>query len=178
VGLWLVKRFRPDLREAELPSRATLRRAGVSTGIALAAGLALALIALPFYRGGAHLPSDFERLGFAGAMLTVLSSAVTNELFFRLFAMTVAFVLAARLLPQGRRPVVVAIAVAALLDILFHLHGVPALGLPGAWSVLGYATVRLVIPSVVFGYLFWKRGLPTAVGAHAAAGAALGLLAL
>ena len=178
VGLWLVKRLRPDLREAELPSRATLQRAGVSAGIAVAAGLALALIALPFYRGGAHLPSDVERLGVAGAMLTVLSGAVTNELFFRLFTMTVVFVLAARFLPEGRRAAVVAIAAGAVLDILVHLHGVPALGLPGAWPIIGYATVRLAIPSVVFGYLFWKRGLATAVGAHAAAGAALGLLAL
>ena len=178
VGLWLVKRFRPDLREAELPSRETVRRAAASTGIALATGLALAVIALPFYRGGAHLPSDIERLGVAGALLTVLSSAVTNELVFRLFVMTVAFVLAARLLPQGRRAVVVAIAAGAVLDLLVHLHGVPALGLPTAWSAIAYATVRLAIPSVVFGYLFWKRGLATAVGAHVAAGAALGLLAL
>ena len=178
IGLWLVKRFRPNFPEAELPSPATMKRAAVSAGIAVASGLALAVIALPFYRGVLHLPSDVERLGVAGGMLMALSNAVTNELFFRLFAMTVAFVLAARLLPTGRRAVVVAIAAGAVLDLVVHLRGVPALGLPGAWSVAAYATVRLAIPSIAFGYLFWKRGLATAVGAHAAAGAALGLLAL
>jgi len=178
VGLWLVKRIRPELREAELPSSATMKRAGVSAAIAIASGLALAVIALPFYRGALHLPSDVERIGFAGAMLMALSDAFTNELFFRLFAMTVAFVLAARLQAKGARAAVLAIAVGTVLDLLFHLRGVPALGLPGTGTVLAYAAVRLAMPSIVFGYLFWKRGLPTAVGAHVAAGAALGLLAL
>lgn len=178
VGLWLVKRFRPALREAELPSRATVKRAGVSVGIAAASGVVLALLALPFYRGGLHLPSDVERLGVAGAMVMALSDAFTNELFFRLFAMTVAFVLASRLQTQGRRAALLAIAVATVLDLLFHLRGVSALGLPGSGSLVVFAAVRLVIPSLAFGYLFWKRGLATAMGAHITAGAALGLMAL
>jgi hypothetical protein len=178
VGLWLVRRLRPELREAELPAPATLKRVGINAGIAVACGLVLAAIALPFYRGALNLPSDVERLGFAGAMLMALSSALTNELFFRFFAVTAAFVLAARLLPQRRYAVVVAIAVGVVLDLLVHLHDVPALGLPSAWTIIAYAATRFAIPSVAFGILFWKRGLPTAVGAHVAAGAALGLLAL
>ncbi len=178
VALWLVKRLRPGLREAELPSAATIRRAGVSAGIAIAAGLALAAVALPFYRGALNLPSDVERLGFAGAMLMALSSALTNELFFRFFAVTATFVLASRYLPRVSHAAVLAIGVGAVLDLLVHLHGVSALGLPGAGSVIAYVAVRLLIPSIAFGILFWKRGLPTAVGAHVAAGAALGLLAL
>ncbi len=178
VGLWLVKRFRPGLREAALPSGETLKRAGISAAIAVASGLALAVIALPFYRGALHLPSDAARLGVAGALLMALSDAFTNELFFRLFVMTVAFVLAARIHATGARAAVLAIAAAAVLDLLFHLRGVPALGLPGAGSLIAFAVVRLAIPSIAFGYLFWKRGLATAVGAHLTAGAALGLLAL
>jgi len=179
VGLWLVRRLRPDVREAELPSPAALKRVGISAGIAVASGLALALIALPFYRGAPHLPSDVERLGLANAMLMALSRAVSDELFLRLFAMTVVFVLAARLFKaQGTRAVALAIGVAAALDLIVHWAEIPALGLPNAGMVAAYAVVRVVIPAVMFGYLLWRRGIGTAVGAHLTAGAALGLLAL
>jgi hypothetical protein len=180
VGLWLVQRIRPDLREANAPSTATLKRVATSAGFALAAGLLLAVIALPFYRGAMGLPSDVERLGFAGAMIMVLSQALTDELFFRLFAMTVAFVLVARLMTHGKYAVAIAgaVAVGAGLDLIVHLRDLPALGLPGALAIGSYAAVRVVIPAIVFGYLFWKRGLGTAVGAHVVSGAALGLLAL
>lgn len=179
VGLWLVRRLRPDLREAEVPSPSTLQRVGTSAGLAVAAGLALAVIALPFYRGALNLPSDIERLGFASAMLMALSQAFTDELFLRLFAMTAAFVLAARLFQaQGTRAVAIAIGVATVIDLIVHWSEIPALGLPNAGTVAAYAAVRIVIPAVMFGYLFWRRGLGTAVGAHVTAGAALGLLAL
>ena len=178
VGLWFVKRIRPDLPEAELPAPATLKRVGTSAGIAVAAGLALAVIALPFYRGSLGLPSDVERLGFAGAMMMALSQAFTDELFFRLFAITMAYVLAVRLMPRGKHAVAIAVAVGVALDLVVHLRDLPALGLPGTLSVAGYAAVRIVIPAITFGYLFWKRGIGTAVGAHLASGAALGLLAL
>lgn len=179
VGLWLVRRLRPDLREAEVPSPSALKRVGTSAGLAVAAGLALAVIALPFYRGALNLPSDVERLGFASAMLMALSQACTDELFLRLFAMTAAFVLAARLFrAQGTRAVAIAIGVATVIDLIVHWSEIPALGLPNAGTVAAYAAVRIVIPAVMFGYLFWRRGIGTAVGAHVAAGAALGLLAL
>ena len=179
VGLWLVRRLRPDIGEAEFPSPATLKRVGTSAGIAVASGLALALIALPFYRGALHLPSDVERLGFASAMLMALSRAVTDELFLRLFAMTVVFVLAARLFrAQGARVVALSIGIAAALDLVVHWAEVPPLGLPNAGMVAAFSVVRIVIPAVMFGYLFWRRGIGTAVGAHLTAGAALGLLAL
>jgi hypothetical protein len=178
VGLWFVKRIRPDLREAAAPSPETLKRVGTSALVAVLAGLGLAVIALPFYRGSLGLPSDVERLGFAGAMMMALSQAFTNELFFRLFAITVAYVLAVRLMPKGKYALAIAIAVGTALDLVVHLRDLPALGLPGALAVTGYAAVRIVIPAIAFGYLFWKRGLGTAVGAHLASGAALGLLAL
>ena len=44
--------------------------------------------------------------------------------------------------------------------------------------ILAYAVARMAIPAALFGYLYWRRGLGTALAAHAAAGAAVGLLAL
>ncbi len=178
AALWMLRRLRPDVREVAVPAAASLKRVGTSAGIAVASGLVLAAIALPFSRGALNLPSDVERLGFAGAMLMALSSAITNELVFRFFAVTAAFVLAARVLPKTSHALAAAIAVGVVLDLLVHLRGVPALGLPSIGIATAFVAARFVIPSVAFGILFWKRGLPTAVGAHVAAGAALGLLAL
>jgi hypothetical protein len=173
VGLWFAKRIRP-----EPPAHSRVRRIGTSAGIAVLAGLGLAVIALPFYRGALGLPSDVERLGFAGAMTVALFLAFADELFFRLFAVTVAYVLAVRLVPRGKHAVAIAIAAGAALDVLVHLRDLPALGLPSALAIASYAAVRIVVPAIAFGYLFWKRGLGTAVGAHLVGGAALGLLAL
>ena len=70
-----------------------------------------------------------------------------------------------------------AIGVATVADLLLHWPDMSALGLPGTSSVVAYAVARMAIPAIMFGYLYWRRGLGTAVAAHAAAGAAVGLLA-
>lgn len=179
VGLFLVRRVRPDLREVALPAQFDARRIATSAGIAVAAGLALALIALPFYRGTMHLPSDVSRFGFVPAVLGMLATSVTDELFLRLFAMTLAFIVASRFFPEkGTRAVAIAIAAATVIDLAVHATGIPGLGLPNAGAVMAYAAVRIVIPAVMFGYLFWRRGLGTAVGAHLSTSAAIGLMAL
>jgi hypothetical protein len=147
--------------------------------IAVAAGLVLAAIALPFYKGSLGIPTDVERLGVLPALGLALSNAVTDELFLRLFVFTAALAIAVRYLPRERSWAGwVAVGVAAIADILLHLPEMEAIGLPGASTILTYALARMALPAVLFGYLYWRRGLGTAVAAHAAAGVALGLLAL
>lgn len=179
VGLWLADRVRPGLCAFERPSSLTWKRLGAGAGVPVAAGLVLALIALPFHLGTVRLPSEIERFGFVAAMAVVLSRALTAELFMRLFALTLAFVVATRFLPRsGIGTAAVAIVAAAMLDLAIQSTGIPALGLPGAVSVTAYAVVRFLIPALVFGYLFWRRGLVAAIGAHVAADLTLAVLAL
>ncbi len=148
-------------------------------GIAVAAGLAIAAIAMPFYRGSMGIPTDVERVGLVPALGLALANAVTDELFLRLFVFTAVLVVAVRYLPRERSGALwVAIGVATLADILLHLPEMEQLGLPSAPAMIGYALARMAVPAVLFGYLYWRRGLGTAVAAHAAAGAAIGLLAL
>ncbi len=148
-------------------------------GIAVAAGIVMALLALPFHRGSLQLPTDVERYGFLPAMGMAIAGAVTDELLLRLFVLTVAFALTLRYLPREKTwAVAIAVGVATLADMLLHWPAMESLGLPGISMVIAYVAVRMAIPAVVFGYLFWRRGLGTALAAHAAAGAAVGLLAL
>ncbi len=147
--------------------------------IAVVAGLVLAAIALPFYRGSLGLPTDVERLGVLPALGLALANAVTDELFLRLFVFTAALAIAVRYLPRERSWAVwAAVGVATVADILLHLPEMQQLGLPGVSTMITYGLARMALPAVLFGYLYWRRGLGTAVAAHVAAGAALGLLAL
>ena len=66
----------------------------------------------------------------------------------------------------------------ALGDLLLHWNALAAYGMPGAGVVVTYLIARLAIPAILFGYLFWRRGLGTAVAAHATADLAIGLLAV
>jgi hypothetical protein len=148
-------------------------------GIALAAGVGIALLALPFHKGALGLPTDVERFGLAAAMGKAVADAVTDELLLRLFVLTAALAIAIRYFPREKAWAVgLAVAVATVADLLLHWPSVSALGLPGLPMVLAYAVARMAIPAVLFGYLYWRRGLGTALAAHAAAGAAVGLLAL
>jgi len=148
-------------------------------GIAVVAGLAIAAIALPFYKGSLGIPTDVERVGVMPALGLALANAVTDELFLRLFVFTAALVIAVRYLPRERSWAPwLAIGLASVADILLHLPDMQQLGLPSLSATISYGLARMALPAVLFGYLYWRRGLGTAVAAHAAAGAAIGLLAL
>lgn len=173
AGLALLRRLRPALRRP-IPWKLVAGRAGIAVG----AGILVALFALPFHRGVLGLPTELERLGALSALALALSTAVTEELLLRLFVFTAVFVLAYRNLPDNRWAPFVALGVATLADLLLHLPQMHAFGLPSAGAILAYVVMRLVLPALVFGYLFWRRGLGTTVGAHATANIAIGLLAL
>ncbi len=148
-------------------------------GIALAVGVAIALLAIPFHKGALGLPTDVERFGFVAAMGKAVADAVADELLMRLFVFTAALAIAVRYLPNEKPwAVALAVGVATVADLLLHWPSVSALGLPGVPMIVAYAVARMAIPAILFGYLYWRRGLGTALAAHAAAGAAVGLLAL
>jgi hypothetical protein len=175
AGLAMLRKLRPAGTALRLPPwRTVLARAGVALG----AGLALAALAAPFHLGVLGLPTAGERLGAGAALVLALSNAVAEELLLRLFVFTAVFVLAFRVVPNQKWAPLVALTTASLADLLLHLPVVAAYGLPGTGAVLAYVAVRLAIPAVLFGYLYWRRGLGTSVAAHATANAAVGLLAL
>jgi hypothetical protein len=154
------------------------QRAGGSAAIAVSAGLALALIAVPFYAAGPRVPTGFEGHSVFAALVATVAGAFTDEMLFRMIVMTVVLVIATRALPTHRYWAIgLAIGVSALADLVLHLPQVAHLGMPGVLMALAFATVRLAIPAVLFGILYSRRGLGTAVGAHAAADVALVLLA-
>jgi hypothetical protein len=177
LALHYAHRLRPDLATLKTP-RVAWRRATVSIGIAVAAGLGLALIAVPLFGGPTGLGTGAERLGFGPALLAAMAAAITDELLVRLVALTLVYVIAVRFFHATPvRAVIAAIVAATVLDLALQLPMLRGLGLPGLPMIAAYLAVRIAIPAALFGYLYWRRGLGTAVTAHLTADAALLLLA-
>jgi hypothetical protein len=142
----------------------------VSVGVAVGVGVVLALIALPFYSTAYGVSTG----GVAG----VLSKALVDEVVFRLFLVTaVAWVGIREFGFTESKAVGVAIAVAALAQVLIYLPGVLAVGFPSTGTLLGFVAVTALVPALAFGVLYWQRGFGTALVAHATAMAALFLVA-
>lgn len=142
----------------------------VSVGIAVGVGVVMALIALPFYTATYGVTTG----GMAGA----LSGALMDEVLFRLFLVTaVAWVGLREFGFTEGKAVGVAIAVAALAQVLIYLPGVLAIGFPSTATLLGFLTVTAVVPAAAFGVLYWQRGFGTALVAHATALLALFMVA-
>jgi hypothetical protein len=142
----------------------------VSVGIAVGVGVVMALLALPFYTTTYGVTTG----GLAG----VLSGALMDEVLFRLFLVTaVAWVGLREFGFTEAKAVGVAVAVAALAQVLIYLPGVLAIGFPSTAMLLGFVLVTALVPAVAFGVLYWQRGFGTALVAHATALLALFLIA-
>jgi hypothetical protein len=174
-GLALLRGIAPMLPAGRLTAGTSPRARLAAAASVIAVALLVVTLALPFQQGVLGLPTAAERFGWWQAALLALGNVVTSELLLRLCLFTAVFVLASRYLTKPRA-VGVAVAVSAIGDLLLHWNGIAAYGMPGAGVVATYMIARLAIPAILFGYLFWRRGLGTAMAAHATADLAIGLL--
>jgi hypothetical protein len=144
-------------------------RALVSVAIAVTVGVVLALMALPFYTATYGVTT--------GGMASVLSGALMDEVLFRLFLVTaVAWVGLREFGFTEAKAVGVAVAVAALAQVLIYLPGVLAIGFPSTATLVGFLAVTALVPALALGVLYWQRGFGTALVAHATALVALFLI--
>lgn len=140
-----------------------------SVAIAMVVGVVLALIALPFYSATYGVTT--------GGVANVISGALVDEVVFRLFLVTaIAWVGLREFGFTEAKAVGVAIAIAALAQVLIYLPGVLAIGFPSMATLLGFVAVTALVPAVAFGVLYWQRGFGAAVVAHATALGALFLI--
>ena len=112
----------------------------------------------------ASIPSPWE--GF----LASISAGDNEEVLFRLGLVTLFVFLGARLLRQGDRPttgvVWTAMVLATLLFGAVHLPHAAALGGGLPASLKAFVLLGNGLGGLVFGWLYWKRGLLAAVTAH------------
>ena len=184
VGLWAGPKVglgAPDLRGMLHGVPGSGRR--VISALPLAAGLGAAfgaaLLALqagfePLFPQAVRrsfeavsIPSPWE--GF----LASIGGAVNEEVLFRLGLMTLFTYLGSKLLRQGERPAAwiiwTAMALATLLFGAMHLPQAAALGGGLHAPLVAAALLGNGLGGMVFGWLYWRRGLVAAVTAHFAA---------
>lgn len=141
-------------------------RALASIAIGLTAGAVLGVLAVPFQQAAFTTTT----LGPVGGVVQVLSRALVDEVLLRLFVVTgVVWMLVRWYATPGPRAAVVAVVAAAVAQAVLYLPGIAAIGFPTFTMAAGYLAVTVMLPALVFGALYWKRGFATAVLAHATA---------
>jgi hypothetical protein len=141
-------------------------RPWLSLVIGLAAGGLLALLALPFKQAAFAMAP----VGPLGGVVQGLSRALVDEVLLRLFLVTGTVWVLMRWNATSR-PMAAALGVlaAAFVQALLYLPGVNAIGFASPATAAGYLVATVLLPALVFGALFWKRGFATALLAHATA---------
>lgn len=159
---------------AVVPAVERTPRVLASLAIGLAAGAVLGVLAVPFQQAAFATPAPVGTLG--GAVL-VASRAVVDEVLLRLFLVT-GVVWALTKWSGTTRPMaaVYAVLIAAFAQLALYSPGVSAIGFATTGAAAAYMAATVALPALVFGFLFWKRGLATALVAHATALVALALM--
>ena len=181
LGLWLGPKVglgAPDLRGMLHGVPGSGRRVLSSLPLAAGAGAVLGALLLALDAGLSPLlpgsvQRSFEEVGKPSpweGFLASIGAGVNEEVVFRLGLMTLFVLLGAKLLGQVHRPaawvVWAAMALATLLFGAVHLPQAASLagGLPA--SVVAFVLLGNGIGGMVFGWLYWRRGLVAAVTAH------------
>jgi hypothetical protein len=157
-----------------LPVADRTPRVLASVMLGLAAGAVLGVLAVPFQQAAF---ASAANVGTVGGLVLLFSRVLVDEVLLRLFLVTAMVWGLVRWhnVPSGVAAVYAVVA-AAMVQVLIYLPGVNAIGFATTTQAAGYVAATVVAPALVFGLLFWKRGLGTAVLAHATALVALALI--
>lgn len=174
VSLWLGRKLE---REPVAGVERTVGGSATGIGIGLVAGAVLGLLIQLAYGSYGVLPLALFGGGTGEALAVAAGQGLLDEILLRLFAVTgLVWLLGRDRDAVGTGTVSAAVAGAALLHVALYLPSLLEIGFPSAASAVGYAAVALFVPSLVYGALFWRRGLLTAVAAHASTVAVAALL--
>ncbi|HSJ25073.1 MAG TPA: hypothetical protein VK929_10415 [Longimicrobiales bacterium] len=175
VTLALMLRRRLQAARALVPVTAERTpRVLASVAMGLAAGALLGVLAVPFQQAAFAGAPD---VGTVGGAVLVASRAIVDEVLLRLFLVTAVVwgLVRWQNVPRGKAAVY-AVTVAAAAQVLIYMPGINAIGFATLQATLAYVAMTVAVPAIVFGVLYWKRGIGTALVAHATALAALALM--
>ncbi len=159
VFQWLISRsfFKPDFK--------TIVKHGIAGG--LIAGILISVISLIFYP---MLPEEFLELGEKlkpGLATRFLYGGITEEILMRFGLMTFIVWLAFKIVKEKKPEIYwIGIVFSALIFAVGHFPvAFYAVGNPSI-TLLGYILLGNFTGGIIFGYLYWKRGLESAFVAH------------
>lgn len=118
-----------------------------------------------------YLPSELPKFGFrgfGGGIIISVSAAIGEEVWFRLGIMTVLVWIASKVFDFENRKSIVMWSVLTLVSFIFGMAHFPQLISYEAakpFAVFGTLFGNVVV-SMLYGWLYWKRGLLAAIIAH------------
>jgi hypothetical protein len=145
------------------------RTAAVNVGLGLAVGLVVGLLAVPFAGAAPGVVT-----GAAGGTVVAVAQAVIDEVLLRLVLLTgLAWLILRWHRIHSEEAAVLAVSAVAMIQVLIYLPGVVAAGFPTALAAVTFTGAVVLLPALVFGAVYWTRGLTAAVVANATAALAL-----
>jgi hypothetical protein len=185
IGLFLAARIGLGLPFVEgwvkkEPTRSRFRRVLI-VSVLVGVVTSLVILGLDIFAFGPPLAAELRRLGIVlpatisppawQGLLASFSAGVNEEVTFRLFGVTLLAWIGSLVSRdnEGRpRPAVlwIAIVVIAVAFGLAHLPATAAVGLPLDVLVVTRAVVLNGIGGIAFGWLYWRRGLESAMVGH------------
>lgn len=173
-GLLLAKKinFRIPLLEALLEKGDYKKILKNILGISVLLGIAVAIVIYAldafFTAGGADI-STHESLAPAWQkLLASFYGGITEEVLLRLFLMTLFIFLGMKLSRKKEPTKIIVVASIILAAVIFGLGHLPITAAVTKVTplVIGRAIILNGVGGVVFGWLFWKKGLESAMIAH------------
>jgi hypothetical protein len=177
IGLPVI---RPLVHGREVPP-STARRMAYAAVWGVAAAVVLILVDLLFIRMGVTLGAEAQRPAWWQGLLASLYGGIGEELQMRFFFVNLLVWLGmfAWKDPEGRPPAPLVIVAIVLVAVVFGLGHLPMTAQVAQLTsaIVLRAIVLNGLAGIVFGVLFWKWGLLTAIIAHFSADIVLHVIA-
>lgn len=176
-GVGIVLAHRLNLAEPPLISLLVKRQAGVRAivgdgAFAFALGVVLGAVLLGIrWLSADYLPAELPALGHRGViggLAVSIGAAIAEEVWFRLGLMTLLIWCIGKLANQQQvTPVAVwtAMAISAVGFALLHIPQVLSYGANSSVAVVSTLLGNILV-SVLYGWLYWRKGLFAAIVAH------------
>lgn len=121
--------------------------------LAALVGLVAGAIALPFANVGGAIAGGQSALGLA------LGQVFFNEVIFRVGLVTIAAAVFYRWQRSAGRAAAFAVIFAAVVQVLAYLPGAVQVGFPSLGGAALFLGGAVLVPALLFGALYWRRGL-------------------
>jgi membrane protease YdiL (CAAX protease family) len=169
-GLLLAKRvdFKMPFLEGKKPISQLKSILGLSVGMGILGAILVILFSLPFYSLSVSLSEAEISVATWKAVLAAFYGGIGEEILLRLFVMSL-FVWITTKISRNKNPTSLGIWISIILSSV--LFGLGHLGLTAQLTTITpVVIIRAVllngVAGVIFGWLYWKKGLESAMIAH------------
>lgn len=172
-----LKRYWVEYRDIILNGLSGERRDYKTWVAASLTAVATGLLVLPFHVASTYIPLSHDTYGILPGMGLEIVNGVVDEIFLRMIVMTAAFVALTKYFKVDSLVAMIsALSLSVIVDTTIHWSSIVSLGVPSLTMLMALTMAKIVIPSALFGYLYYRRGLMPTLTSHSLAGVVLSII--